>query len=262
MKYFCILSISFISLALISCNDDNINPTEKGQLTIEFDNRVGDTDLELDKDYVNSSGETFHLTKLNYYISNISLKTTTGQEYIVPQDSSYFLVMENEPESQEITISNIPAGDYNEITFTIGVDSLRSTMDITKRTGVLDPAQGHDGMYWSWNSGYIFFKMEGISPAAPVDQENKFYYHIGGFGGYDTPGMNNIREKTISMGSAHAAVRSNKSPEVHLHVDVSEFFKNPATIRISEHSLVMFSDYSKTVSGNYTNMFKYDHVHN
>ncbi len=231
-------------------------------MIIEFDNRAGDNDLELNTDYTNISGEAFKLTKLNYYISNIKLMTSNGIEFTLPQDSSYFLVMEDDEESQEVTINNIPAGDYNEITFTIGVDSLRSTMDVGKRTGVLDPAQGHEGMYWTWNSGYIFFKMEGTSPSAPADQENKFYYHIGGYGGYDSPTLNNLRETTVSMGSARAEVRGNKVPEVHLHVDVMEFFKNPATIKIAEHSLVMFSDYSPTVAGNYVNMFKYDHVHN
>ena len=43
------------------------------------------------------------------------------------------------------------------------------------------------------------------------------------------------------MGNVVAQVRSNKAPEVHVHVDVLEFFKNPTTIRIAEHSLVMFS---------------------
>jgi hypothetical protein len=170
--------------------------------------------------------------------------------------------MENMEESHELRLEDIPAGDYNKVTFTIGVDSLRSTMDISKRTGVLDPAQGHDGMYWTWNSGYIFLKMEGVSPSAPDDQENKFYYHIGGYGGYDTPMLNNIRETTIDMGSARAEVRSNKVPQVHIHVDVQEFFKNPAGISIAEHSLVMFSDYSATIANNYVDMFKYDHVHN
>ncbi|HET6540185.1 MAG TPA: hypothetical protein VFG46_06855 [Chryseolinea sp.] len=64
------------------------------------------------------------------------------------------------------------------------------------------------------------------------------------------------------MGNAVAQVRTNKAPEVHLHVDVLEFFKNPSTISIAAHPAVMNDDYSKTVSGNYVNMFKYDHVHN
>ena len=249
-------------IILASCDEDGINPYDKGSIKIEFDNRFGAEDLQLNTDYVNSSGETFRITKLNYYISNIKLSTTSGTEFIVAQDSSYFLIMEEHDDSHVITINNVPAGDYNEVTFTIGVDSLRSTMDISKRTGVLDPAQGHDGMYWTWNSGYIFFKMEGTSPAAPADQENKFYYHIGGYGGYDSPTLNNIREATISLGSARAEVRSNKSPQIHFHADLQNLFKSPTQFKIADHSLVMFSDFSTNISNNYANMFRYDHVHN
>lgn len=263
MKVSFLYSILLLCLLFASCDEDEpLVQGETGSLTIEFDNRVGEENLELNAEYINSSGETFRVSKLNYYISNILLKTNDGKEFVVPQDSSYFLIMEEEAESQEVVLENIPAGDYNQIAFTIGVDSLRSTLDVSKRTGVLDPAQGHDGMYWTWNSGYIFFKMEGTSPSAPSDQDNKFYYHIGGFGGYGTPGLNNIRTSTVHMGDAIAQVRSNKSPEIHLHADLLEFFKNPVTISIAEHSLVMFAEYSKTVSANYVNMFKYDHVHN
>ena len=261
MKTLFLYIFLWISLLSIGC-DDEPQIQGEGQLTIEFDNRVGDDDLVLGTVYINSSNETFTLSKLNYYISNIKLRTNDDREFVVPQDSSYFLVMEDDEESQEVVIKNIPAGDYNQITFTIGVDSVRSKMDITERQGVLDPAQGHDGMYWTWNSGYIFFKMEGTSPAAPADADHKFYYHIGGYGGYDTPGLNNIREATIALGNSVAQVRPNKAPEVHLHVDVQEMFQNPETISIGQHPLVMFAEYSKTVSANYVNMFKYDHVHN
>lgn len=259
---FGIYTITIVSLLLCACDDDEIQPNETGELTLKFDNRAGNSDLQLNTGYINSSGETFSITTLNYYISNIRLGTASGQDYEVPQDSSYFLVSENDPGSQLVKLRNIPAGDYNQITFIIGVDSLRSTMDVSRRQGVLDPAQGHDGMYWTWNSGYIFFKMEGTSPVAPAEQHHKFYYHIGGFGGYSTPSLNNIREKTIDMGNARAEVRAARSPEVHLHVDVLQLFSNPETIRIAEHSLVMFSEYSKTISANYVNMFRYDHVHN
>jgi hypothetical protein len=254
--------VAMLCIIQAGCDDDESMPQGEGSLVIKFDNRVGSEDLVLSSDYVNASGETFRVSKLNYFISNIILTTDKGVEYVVPQDSSYFLIMEDHGGSHEVALSHIPAGDYNKITFTIGVDSLRSTMDISKRQGVLDPAQGHDGMYWTWNSGYIFFKMEGTSPVAPADQDHKFYYHIGGYGGYDTPGVNNILQKTIELGSAVAQVRVNKAPEVHIHVDVLELFQNPTTIAIAEHSLVMFSEYSKTVAANYVNMFKYDHVHN
>ena len=50
-------SIAFFSL--MGCDDDDSPPQGKGQLTIEFDNRVGEEDLELNKDYANTNGETF-----------------------------------------------------------------------------------------------------------------------------------------------------------------------------------------------------------
>lgn len=261
MKTFFNLFVVLSAFMIIRCDDD-IDSNGKGSLVIEFDNRVGDTDLVLNTDYTNSGGETFRVTKLNYYISNIRLTKTNGREFVVLQDSSYFLVMEDDSESQRLLINNIPAGDYNRITFMIGVDSLRSTMDISKRTGVLDPAQGHDGMYWTWNSGYIFFKMEGTSPSAPADDENKFYYHIGGFGGFDSPTLNNIRETTIDMGSDRAEVRADKIPQVQLYADVQEVFKSPNEFEIAEYSLVMFSEFSLNVSENYAGMFRYNHVQN
>lgn len=207
---FIFIILSLLFLFFVSCDDSDSLVNGTGKLVIEFDNRAGDHDLVLNHDYVNSSGETFSVSKLNYYISNIILTRNDESQFTVPQDSSYFLISEEHDGSQRVVINNIPSGDYNKITFTIGVDSLRSTMDVSKRQGVLDPAQGHDGMYWTWNSGYIFFKMEGTSPSASADQDNKFYYHIGGYGGYETPGLNNIREKTIDMGSAIAQVRENK----------------------------------------------------
>ena len=110
----------------------------------------------------------FSLSKLNYYISNIKLKTNDGKEFIVPQDSSYFLVMENEEESQEVTIKHIPAGDYNQITFTIGVDSLRSTMDITKRQGVLDPPKATMACTGRGIQVTFFLRWKGLHRQLPV----------------------------------------------------------------------------------------------
>lgn len=249
-----------IAYSFVSCDDNDVNPSGLGTLAIEFDSHAGEKDLVLNDTYQTSSGEYFSPSKFNYYVSNIKLRTTEGKEFVLPQDSSYFLIQENEA-SQTVTLNNIPSGDYNEITFTIGVDSLRNTMDISKRTGVLDPAQGHDGMYWTWNSGYIFFKLEGRSPSSP-NQDNKFYYHIGGFGGYDAPTVNNIRQKTIDLEDARAEVRSNRSPKVHLRVDVLKVFEAPNQFKIADYSLVMFSAFSRKISENYTNMFIYDHVHN
>ena len=228
MKYLLLYLILFVFLT--ACDDSDSPSMGAGKIVIEFDNRIGEEDLQLNTEYINASGEKFAVSRLNYFISNIRLIKEDGTEFAVPQDSSYFLIKEDVPESQQITLNNIPAGDYNKISFLIGVDSIRSKMDITLRTGVLDPAS-EDGMYWTWNSGYIFFLMEGTSPSAPAESDHKFYYHIGGYGGYESPALNNITHATIDMGSAAAQVRRRGHPAYFTPVMLQKCCASVARVR-------------------------------
>jgi hypothetical protein len=256
--------LAFFSFSVISCNDDKdeINPNEKGKITIEFDNIVGDKDLTLNNtNYTNSSNESFNISMLQYYISNIKLKKSDGTEYVVPQEESYFLVREHVEESREISL-NVPEGDYTEITFMIGIDSTRNTMDISQRKGVLDIGDENTGksMYWSWNSGYIFYRIEGTSTQSPLDNDI-FFYHVGGFGGYSAPTINNIRTKKLSFGTDKAMVRNDKTPIVHLTMDVLKVFEGTTKISIATNPSSHFSTWSSNVSNNYMNAFKYEHIH-
>jgi len=57
----------------------------------------------------------------------------------------------------------------------IGIDSMQTVR--TNFSGALDPIHG---MFWTWNSGYINVKIEGISQRSP--QRNRiFQMHLGGF---------------------------------------------------------------------------------
>lgn len=267
--YFNLLLVAVSSTMLYaSCKKDSHDPPsgELVPVTVEFDNIVGGQNLFLDAvNYTNAAGEQFNISLLQYYISNIRLGKTDGTVYTVPQDSSYFLIKENDPVTRLAKIK-VPAGDYNQLSFVVGVDSLRSTMDISKRTGVLDPSAGHDdGMYWGWNSGYIFFRMEGISPSAPLDPsgQRKFRYHIGGFGGYSAPTINNIKTVTLDLNaSGIVQARSGRTANIHLMVDVLKVFNGPATLSIAANPTVMFSDYSVNIANNYAHIFYHDHTEN
>lgn len=108
-------------------------PGDKGELEkVEFDNVIGGVNLQLNTgSYTNASGETFKVSLLNYYISNIKLQNADGTTYTVPRDSSYFLIKEENP-SQLITLRDIPAGNYTGISFVLGVDSLKSTAPVQR----------------------------------------------------------------------------------------------------------------------------------
>lgn len=275
-------SALLFSLALIltacSKNDDTTPEFQEGNLaplSVEFDNIAGDRTLTLnntESPYKNAAGEPFTISRLQYFISNIKVTTSAGNIYTVNPDSSYFLIKGDDKTSRFAKVK-VPEGDYTNLTFTLGVDSLRSTMPIDKRTGVLDPAAGggHDGsgMYWGWNSGYIFFKLEGNSAVVSDDAngdptgKKQFKYHIGFFGGYSAPTLNNIKVIQVDLKTAGIAkVRKDRQSNIHLFVDVMKVFNGKNAFKIAEKPNVMFDDFTSKIAGNFLEMFKHDHTEN
>ncbi|RZK41214.1 MAG: hypothetical protein EOO90_12480 [Pedobacter sp.] len=275
--------LSFIILTTLlftSCSkredvEPEFNEANLAPFSIEFDNIVGERTFGINNTnslYTNSKGERFSVSRLQYFISNIKVYTSTGKSYTVPQKDSYFLI-NGADKATRFTKVQVPEGDYTKVSFVLGVDSLRSTMDLADRTGVLDPAMGggHDGggMYWGWNSGYIFFKLEGNSPAISDDVsgdptgKKQFRYHIGGFGGYSAPTINNIKTIEIDLnGAGIARVRKDRSSNVHLFVDIMKVFNGTNAFSIASHPTVMFSAFSVNIANNLREMFKHDHTEN
>jgi len=248
-----------VVMGAVSCSNDTIDPNEKSSVILKFDNFVGNEALVLDsKTYKTSSGEDFSVSTFNYFVSNIELQNSDGSTFKVTD--KYFLVRQKDTQSLRVTLEDIPAGDYTALSYIIGVDSLKSVSDISQRTGVLDPASyGTDNMYWSWNSGYIFMKLEGISPNS-TEPNKDFKFHIGGFGGLTGPTANNLKKVELNFGGEVAKVRASQSPEIHIVSDVLKVFGS--NLKISEASVIMNPTKGLTVSANYKSMFKVDHIHN
>ncbi|MEO8768467.1 MAG: MbnP family protein [Ferruginibacter sp.] len=261
MKRILLLS-SIAIMSLCSCKkDDNpeYNPNVKADLSVEFDNIAGADDLQLNTGiYTNADGESFSVSKLKYYVSNFKLTKTDGSEYIVPQESCYFLIDEADEDTHEPVLS-IPEGEYSSISFLLGVDSLRSTLDISQRTGVLDTSIITD-MHWDQNSGYIFFNMEGNAVASST---GNFMYHIGGYGGAVSATINNIKTITLDLTARGTPkVKSGKETNIHLMVDVLKVFTGSANVSIAANSTVMFDLFSASIANNYSSMIRHDHTEN
>lgn len=260
------ISIAIFSSVIFfaACKKENTTPYNadvKGELSVEFDNIAGSVDLQLNTgSYSNAVGETFKVTKLKYYVSNFVLTKTDGTTYTIPQAESYFLIDESNPESRSAVLQ-VPEGEYKTLAFIVGVDSLRSTLDISERTGALDPTGNGGDMYWGWNSGYIFFKMEGTSEASMMD--GSFMYHIGGFGGYNSATINNIKTITIGLSErGNPQVKSGKETNIHLMVDILKMFNGTTNVSIASEPMVMFDPFSVNIANNYVNMFRHDHTEN
>ena len=248
-----------------SCKKDDApayNPAVKAALSVEFDNVAGSSDLQLNTStYTNAAGEKFTVSRLKYYVSNFILTNVNGTVFTVPQDSCYFLVDENDPASHE-PVLNVPEGEYKTLQFVVGVDSLRSTMDISKRTGVLDSRTTAADMYWDVNNGYIFFKMEGSSPVIS-NSGNGFLYYVGGYGGSSNPTPNNLKTITLDLTARGTPkVQAGKDTNIHLFVDVLKALTGNTTMSFASTSMILSPQQGAPVALNYTAMFRHDHTEN
>ncbi len=260
-----ILPLLVAAIFLSSCKKDEVSQYDSGvkaELSVEFDNIVGGSDLQLNTgSYTNAAGEAFKVTKLKYYVSNFSLTNTNGTTYTVPQDSCYFLIDESDETTHE-PILKVPEGEYKTLSFTLGVDSLRNTMDISQRTGSLDPTTTAADMYWSWNSGYIFFKMDGTSPAI-TSMGGVFQYHVGGFGGYSSPTPNNLKTFTLDLTSRGIPkVKTGKETNIHLMVDILQVLNGSTNMSFATTSMIHSPAAGIPLSNNYANMIRHDHTEN
>lgn len=236
-----------------------------GQVTknvsLNFKTMIGDKPLILnDEAYKNASGEHYKVTTFNYFVSNLKFERKNGTAFTVPQDSSYFLVRSDQPASQHINLV-LPKDEFISVSFILGVDSMRSRSDLKERTGVLDVSGGMlEGMYWTWNSGYIFFKLEGISDQAKPDMtgQHKFRYHIGGYGGYDKPSLNNIKTVYIDLSKGGIIdTKTHQHVNVNIAADLAKVFDGLTTISLAKESNIMFGLKSKAVASNYAEMFSH-----
>ncbi len=208
-------------------------------LTIHFQNQVGSRLLQLDSTYSNPYDEAFTVRNFRYYISHLVVTGANGKTYNLPETS--FLIDERKPESKTIT-ANIPFPAIRAIYFQIGVDSAKNVSGV--QTGALDPA---NGMFWTWNSGYIMAKLEGTSPQAKAPQSN-FTYHIGGF----RTGENAVRK--VSLPLPKPAVFSQQP--ITILADINTWFSGVYPFKIADQASIMTpGPQAMQIADNYSHMF-------
>lgn len=223
--------------------------SSKGMLSIAFNHYVGDKPLNLDSTlYTNELKQKYSITKFKYYIGNIKLLKADGKEFNVP---GYFLIDEERDESKKILLASIPDGTYTEIRFIVGVDSLHNCNGA--QSGALDPA---NGMYWAWNTGYIFLKLEGKSSSS-TSPGGIFEYHIGGY----KQASNCIR--TVDLQPAQPfRIEKGKTTFAELKADASEVLRSPSAIDFSNLPAVTDFHNATTIADNYKDMFSIIEIRN
>jgi hypothetical protein len=227
-----------------ACKKDGNNPvTSPGKVKLEFFNDVGPSSLNMGNQwYKNENGDSFTVSKFNYYISNVVL---SGSGTTYTEDSSYHLVQQSDLTTTYFDLHNIPLGTYSTISFMIGVDSTRNISGA--QTGALDPI---NGMFWSWSTGYIMLKFEGNSPKSS-QAGGYLEYHCGGYSGANSA----IRRVTLPLTQSISVTATNYN-HIHVSADVLALFKSPNKIDFSSLPVVNTpGPNAKVMADNYSNMF-------
>ncbi|WP_308005314.1 MbnP family protein [uncultured Chryseobacterium sp.] len=126
--------------------------------------------LEIEKKYT-LKDDVVSISKLKFYVSDICFKKS-GKTVFKTPEKSYLIDSENR---LKIDFDKNSTEDFDEIQFNIGIDSLTNVSGAMG--GDLDPV---NGMYWSWQSGYINFKIEGNSERSGAVHKD-FQFHVGGY---------------------------------------------------------------------------------
>lgn len=250
-RYACIALLCFLFCA---CKKDVAitSPSESGETHLGFEFQAwvnNDLFVPDNRFYQNYASDNFTVSKFNYYISNIQLTGADGSVYTEPE--SYHLIQHVEGKTT-LQVKGVPEGTYTKIDFLIGVDSLRNVSGA--QSGALDRS---NEMFWDWDQGYIFFKMEGEFNTQTQPVTGDYAIHIGGFSG-----PNSCLQSISFNLPAPVIVKKGKTPQVFYKVQIDEVFHTPFDMNFDIYYSNISAQTFKAVSDNYRDMLVIDKVQN
>jgi hypothetical protein len=254
MKNVRLAALALAAMAVIACKKDDPTPTDPtpqfGTVVVELEHVWG---MSMAPFAMNTAlkqpmtGDTLTFTTFKYYVSNLQLKRTDGTWWAA--EESYYLVDLTSPESAELSIPQVPAGDYVAVRMTLGVDSTRNVSGA--QTGALDPA---NGMFWSWNSGYIMLKAEGTSPQSG---DGQFIFHLGGFFGPNTA----VHEREFDFSGSVLSAGPSATPMIHMMANPARLWHGGTSVSTTS-KVHMPGTKAAEMKGNFDSWVFLDHIHN
>lgn len=162
-----------LMLVLSACKETT--PEGFGSLTIELKPKFGSIDLSLNETISKADGTAFKLSNLYVYLSNANVLGIDKSQTL-----DNIILIDLKDDALNTYTKEIEVGEYTSFQFGLGVESEMNhadpgTFEIDHPLGL-----GHGSNHWSWNSGYIFYKVEGQFDAdSNGELDNVFLYHIG-----------------------------------------------------------------------------------
>ena len=249
------LLVIVLALMVAACSKRN----EKAEIDINIGYEINGMPLVTDTlCYVNETGNTFLITEIQWFLSNLELKNEAGNWTPLLQRNlldtaginRVFYMDTHIPESQALHTQSLPIGHYTALRFTFGLD------ETDNQTGLFtDPPESE--MFWPdmLGGGYHYMKLNGKY----LDSEGRLApmaIHLGIGQNEDcTEFYQNyfIVEIPIDFN-----VKANTENQLDLTMVIDNWFRNPHTIDFEEFGSHIMQNQTaqRLLSGNGKDVFK------
>ncbi|MBL7943737.1 MAG: hypothetical protein JNM00_13270 [Flavobacteriales bacterium] len=193
MKYFKLIIPSVLAVFMLAaCTESTVDPGPTS-LVLDFNTKWHSEDFHIEQVYTDQFGNRLRVDNFKSYVTMVKLIKQDGSEVLLKDFSLFDFENDN-----RIIVDAIEPGTYTGLQFDLGVPH-----EYNKNQ---DPAQypndhplsvaGSQGMFWHWNTGYIFVKFEGKADTTGTegaDLLHSFSFHVGDdpflrvYQNFDTP---------------------------------------------------------------------------
>ncbi len=167
MKY--ILHIVVLSIILYN---NGLSAQKSSSCSLIFKPVFGNQDFNADS-YYKLGKDSVLIETLKFYVSQLELLQNGKTVY--EEKNSYHLMDFSNSKTSEILLAMAGDVEFNQLKLSLGIDSVTNVSGALG--GDLDPTKG---MYWTWQSGYVNFKLEGKSNLCNT-RHHEFQFHLGGY---------------------------------------------------------------------------------
>ena len=180
-KLVVLMFLTSLMLTIVSCGKMEMEKT--GDINLRFKIMYGDQPFEMFKEYnYPVTNDKFLMTRLSFFISDITLKSSTGNLTLKEIDYLNLTAAHTAPlpaNGFEYTVKGLKPGNFTSIEFGVGVPKVsnaKAPKDFNSGNILSSAAE-----YWSAWKSYIFFRPEGqISLEGKPIGETSFALHLGG----------------------------------------------------------------------------------
>ena len=154
MKKSLLITITFLMFSMSSYAQNNVQ--------FKINHKLGDADFAMETGAKNNLDHDFEVTRLEYYISEITITHDGGTETTI---EDLWILVDADQDTQ-VDLGDHDINAVEKVSFSTGVDPDHNHLDPASYQASHPLAPKFPSMHWGWAAGYRFVAFEGNGGSA------------------------------------------------------------------------------------------------